>query len=122
MKIFDDFFIDEIIDDNAIKVDYIKRPKNKPIEKIKIDGNTYYITDLGDQIVSFLYKSFAKERVKGTVIANIFDKKLCKGKSYMALNRKYTEKIIEFNGDYHYDVYLTDKISECIFNILNKKG
>ena len=25
--------------ENAIKVDYIKRPKNKPIEKIKIDAD-----------------------------------------------------------------------------------
>lgn len=120
--IFKSIFDGMFIDDKAIKIELIKRPKQKPLHKLKLDGVIYYITDLGDKLVSFVYKSYTKEKVKNEVIASIFDKELCKGKDYMTLDRKYNKELNKWNKeDFIHSQYITSTILDNIYRELNKE-
>ena len=47
---------------DAIKV--IKRPKQKPLKKLKLNGATYYLSEDDENYYTFIYKSFAKDKAK----------------------------------------------------------
>ena len=51
----------------GIKVDIIKRPKDKPICKFKVYGELYYLVKTNEDIIVFPYKS----SIKGKAIASI---------------------------------------------------
>lgn len=120
-NIFKSIFDGMYIDDKAITVKEMKRPTKKPVHKLKLDGATYYITDLDNKLIAFEYKSHVKDKVKSMVIASVFDKALCRGKDFMTLQRKYNDEINKFNGqEFIHSQYITDSILEKIFLELNK--
>lgn len=60
---------------DAIDVKIIKRPKQKPLKKLKLNGATYYLSEDDENYYTFLYKNFTKEKLKNQVVASIFNKK-----------------------------------------------
>lgn len=110
------------IANKMIEVKWIKRPKGKPVSKLKLDGCTYYISDLGDSLVVFLYKSYTKEKVKSEVIASVFNKISCKGEDYMTLARVYDEELNRFNKeDFIHSQYVTSSILDEVYKLINKE-
>ena len=102
--------------EEGIKVDIIKRPKDKPICKFKVDGELYYLVKTSNDIIVFPYKS----SIKGKAIASIFNIKLCKNKDYMQLEYLYNMKLNEFNGeDFIHSQYVTSVILDNVYNHLN---
>lgn len=109
------------LSEDAIQVEIIKRPKCKPISKLKLDGSTYYISEDKTNLIAFEYKSYSKEKVKSQVIGSLFDKNKCKGVDYIDLERIYNDKINEFNGEeFVHSQYVTSSILCEIFKLLNK--
>ena len=103
--------------EEGIKVDIIKRPKDKPICKFKIYGELYYLVKTNEDIIVFSYKS----SIKGKVIASIFNIKLCKNKDYMQLEYLYNMKLNEFNGeDFIHSQYVTSVILDNVYKNLNE--
>lgn len=101
----------------GIKVDIIKRPKDKPICKFKVHGELYYLVKTNEDIIVFPYKS----SIKGKVIASIFNIKLCKNKDYMQLEYLYNMKLNEFNGeDFIHSQYVTSVILDNVYKNLNE--
>ena len=102
--------------DEGIKVDIIKRPKDKPICKFKIYGELYYLVKTNEDIIVFPYKS----TLKGKAIASIFNIELCKDKDYMQLEYLYNMKLNEFNGeDFIHSQYVTSVILDNVYKTLN---
>lgn len=102
--------------DEGIKVDIIKRPKDKPICKFKIYGELYYLVKTNEDIIVFPYKS----TLKGKAIASIFNIELCKDKDYMQLEYLYNIKLNEFNGeDFIHSQYVTSVILDNVYKNLN---
>ena len=109
------------LEEDAIQVKNIKRPKCKPISKLKLEGSTYYISEDETNLIAFQYKSFAKEKVKSQVIGSLFNKNKCKGCDYIDLERVYNDKINEFNGEeFKHSQYVTTSILDEIYELLNK--
>ena len=103
--------------EEGIKVDIIKRPKDKPICKFKIDGELYYLVKTNEDIIVFPYKS----SIKGKAIASIFNLELCKNKDYMQLEYLYNLKLNEFNGeDFVHSQYVTSVILDNVYKNLNE--
>lgn len=109
------------LEEDSIQVKIIKRPKCKPISKLKLDGSTYYISEDETNLIAFQYKSFSKDKVKSQVIASLFNKNKCKGCDYIDLERVYNDKLNEFNGEeFKHSQYLTSCILDEIYKLLNK--
>ena len=103
--------------EEGIKVDIIKRPKDKPICKFKVHGELYYLVKTNEDVIVFPYKS----SVKGKAIASIFNIKLCKNKDYMQLEYLYNMKLNEFNGeDFVHSQYVTSVILDNVYKNLNE--
>ena len=101
----------------GIKVDIIKRPKDKPICKFKVHGELYYLVKINEDVIVFPYKS----SIKGKAIASIFNLELCKNKDYMQLEYLYNMKLNEFNGeDFIHSQYVTSVILDNVYKILNE--
>ena len=99
--------------EEGIKVDIIKKPKDKPICKFKVCDELYYLVKTSNDIIVFLYKS------KGKVIASIFNIELCKDKDYMQLEYLYNMKLNEFNGeDFIHSQYVTNVILDNVYQNL----
>lgn len=49
---------------DAIEVKVIKRPKQKPLKKLKLNGATYYLSEDDENYYTFIYKSFTKDKAK----------------------------------------------------------
>lgn len=102
--------------EEGIKVDIIKRPKDKPICKFKVHGELYYLVKTNEDVIVFPYKS----SIKGKVIASIFNIELCKNKDYMQLEYLYNMKLNEFNGeDFIHSQYVTSVILDNVYKTLN---
>ena len=102
--------------EEGIKVDIIKRPKDKPICKFKIYGELYYLVKTNEDIIVFPYKS----SIKGKAIGSIFNIELCKNKDYMQLEYLYNMKLNEFNGeDFIHSQYVTSVILDNVYKNLN---
>ena len=102
--------------EEGIKVDIIKRPKDKPICKFKIYGELYYLVKTNEDIIVFPYKS----SIKGKAIASIFNIESCKNKDYMQLEYLYNMKLNEFNGeDFIHSQYVTSVILDNVYKHLN---
>ena len=102
--------------EEGIKVDIIKRPKDKPICKFKIYGELYYLVKTSEDIIVFPYKS----SIKGKAIASIFNLELCKNKDYMQLEYLYNMKLNKFNGeDFIHSQYVTSVILDNVYKNLN---
>ena len=102
--------------EEGIKVDIIKRPKDKPICKFKVYGELYYLVKTNEDIIVFPYKS----NIKGKAIASIFNIELCKNKDYMQLEYLYNMKLNEFNGeDFIHSQYVTSVILDNVYKNLN---
>ena len=102
--------------EEGIKVDIIKRPKDKPICKFKVDSELYYLVKTNKDIIVFPYKS----SMKGKAIASIFNIELCKDKDYMQLEYLYNIKLNEFNGeDFAHSQYVTSVILDNVYKNLN---
>ena len=102
--------------EEGIKVDIIKRPKDKPICKFKIHGELYYLVKTNEDIIVFPYKS----TIKGKAIASIFNIELCKDRDYMQLEYLYNMKLNEFNGeDFIHSQYVTSVILDNVYKTLN---
>lgn len=102
--------------EEGIKVDIIKRPKDKPICKFKVCGELYYLVKTNEDIIVFPYKS----SIKGKAIASIFNIELCKNKDYMQLEYLYNMKLNEFNGeDFIHSQYVTSVILDNVYKTLN---
>ena len=98
------------------KITIIKRPKDKPICKCKVDGELYYLVKTNEDIIVFPYKS----SIKGKAIASIFNIELCENKDYMQLEYLYNMKLNEFNGeDFVHSQYVTSVILDNVYKILN---
>lgn len=103
--------------EEGIKVDIIKRPKDKPICKFKVDGGLYYLVKTNEDIIIFPYKS----SIKGKAIASIFNIELCKNKEYMQLEYLYNMKLNKFNGeDFGHSQYVTSVILDNVYKNLNE--
>lgn len=103
--------------EEGIKVDIIKRPKDKPICKFKVHGELYYLVKTNEDIIVFPYKS----TLKGKAIASIFNIELCKDKDYMQLEYLYNMKLNEFNGeDFIHSQYVTSVILDNVYKNLNE--
>ena len=101
--------------EEGIKVDIIKRPKDKPICKFKVHGELYYLVKTNEDIIVFSYKS----SIKGKAIASIFNIELCKNKDYMQLEYLYNMKLNEFNGeDFIHSQYVTNVILDNVYQNL----
>ena len=59
---------------DAIEVKVIKRPKQKPLKKLKLNGATYYLSEDDENYYTFIYKNFTKDKAKSQVAASIFNK------------------------------------------------
>ena len=70
---------------DAIEVKVIKRPKQKPLKKLKLNGATYYLSEDNENYYTFEYKSFTKDKVKSQVVASIFNKAKCKNLDWFEL-------------------------------------
>lgn len=106
------------ITNKMIEVKWIKRPKGKPVSKIKIDGELYYISDMGDSLVVFPYKNYSKRK---EVIASVFNKISCKSEDYMTLARVYDEEINKFNKkEFIHSSYVTSKILDEVYKLLKE--
>ena len=102
--------------EEGIRVDIIKRPKDKPICKFKVYGELYYLVKTNEDIIVFPYKS----TLKGKAIASIFNIELCKDKDYMQLEYLYNMKLNEFNGeDFIHSQYVTSVILDNVYKNLN---
>lgn len=102
--------------EEGIKVDIIKKPKDKPICKFKVYGELYYLVKTNEDVIVFPYKS----GIKGKVIASIFNIELCKNKDYMQLEYLYNMKLNEFNGeDFVHSQYVTSVILDNVYKNLN---
>ena len=102
--------------EEGIKVDIIKRPKDKPICKFKAYGELYYLVKTNEDIIVFPYKS----SIKGKAIASIFNIELCENKDYMQLEYLYNMKLNEFNGeDFIHSQYVTSVILDNVYKNLN---
>ena len=102
--------------EEGIKVDIIKRPKDKPICKFKIYGELYYLVKTNEDIIVFPYKS----SIKGKAIASIFNIELCENKGYMQLEYLYNMKLNKFNGeDFIHSQYVTSVILDNVYKNLN---
>lgn len=102
--------------EEGIKVDIIKRTKDKPICKFKVHGELYYLVKTDEDIIVFPYKS----SIKGKAIASIFNIELCKNKDYMQLEYLYNMKLNEFNGeDFIHSQYVTSVILDNVYKTLN---
>ena len=103
--------------EEGIKVDIIKRPKDKPICKFKVYGELYYLVKTNEDIIVFPYKS----SIKGKAIASIFNIELCKNKDYMQLEYLYNMKLNKFNGeDFIHSQYVTSVILDNVYKNLNE--
>ena len=103
--------------EEGIKVDIIKRPKDKSICKFKMYGELYYLVKTTEDIIVFPYKS----SIKGKSIASIFNIELCKNKDYMQLEYLYNMKLNEFNGeDFAHSQYVTSVILDNVYKNLNE--
>ena len=103
---------------DAIEVKVIKRPKQKPLKKLKLNSATYYLSEDDENYYTFVYKSFAKEKVKGQVIASIFNKAKFKNADWFELSQLYNDKINEYNQKtYVHDQYITDTILTEIYKL-----
>ena len=101
---------------DGIKVNIIKRPKDKPIYKFKVYGELYYLVKTSNDIIVFPYKS----SIKGKAIASIFNIELCKDRDYMQLEYLYNMKLNEFNGeDFIHSQYVTSVILDNVYKTLN---
>ena len=99
----------------GIKVDIIKKPKDKPICKFKVCDELYYLVKTSNDIIVFPYNS----SIKGKVIASIFNIELCKDKDYMQLEYLYNMKLNEFNGeDFIHSQYVTNVILDNVYQNL----
>ena len=102
--------------EEGIKVDIIKRPKDKPICKFKVYGELYYLVKTNEDIIVFPYKS----SIKGKAIASIFNIELCENKDHMQLEYLYNMKLNEFNGeDFAHSQYVTSVILDNVYKNLN---
>lgn len=103
---------------DAIDVKIIKRPKQKPLKKLKLNGATYYLSEDDENYYTFLYKSFTKEKVKNQVVASIFNKTKCKDADWFELAQLYNDKINEYNQEsYVHNQYITDVILDEIYKL-----
>ena len=103
--------------EEGIKVDIIKRPKDKPICKFKVYGELYYLVKTNEDVIVFPYKS----SIKGKAIASIFNIELCENKDYMQLEYLYNIKLNEFNGeDFIHSQYVTSVILDNVYKNLNE--
>jgi adenine-specific DNA-methyltransferase len=103
----------EILNGDSIKIEIIKRPKIKGLEKIKIDNETYYLFE--DETY---YKVFNYSKGQNEVIASIFSKEECKNVSYMELERVYTDVLVDFNKGWYHSNYVTVRILDEIYKKL----
>ena len=107
------------IANKMIEVKWIKRPKGKPISKLKLDGELYYISDVGDNLVVFPYKNYSNRK---EVIASVFNKGSCKGESFMTLTKVYNEELNRFNKeDFIHSQYVTSCILDEVYKLINKE-
>lgn len=103
---------------DAIDVKIIKRPKQKPLKKLKLNGATYYLSEDDKNYYTFLYKSFAKEKLKNQVVASIFNKTKCKDADWFELAQLYNDKLNEYNKElYVHDQYITSVILDEIYKL-----
>lgn len=103
---------------DAIEVKVIKRPKQKPLKKLKLNGATYYLSKDDENYYTFEYKSFPKDKVKSQVVASIFNKAKCKNVDWFELAQLYNDKINEYNQkSYVHDQYITDTILTEIYKL-----
>lgn len=102
------------LNNDAIKIEVIKKTKVKGSIKIKIDGETYYLAENENEYIIFNYSKGKKE-----VIASIFNKKDCKDTDYMELERLYTDKLVEFNQGWYHSNYVTTRILDEIYKQIN---
>lgn len=108
------------IENDAIEIKVIPRIKSKPDKKFKIDGCAYYLYNLQDECIIFMYKSFIKEKVKSNVLGHIFNKGKCKDIDYIRLDGVYQNKINEFNGEYFvHSQYVTSVILDEAYKYIN---
>lgn len=111
-------FYNKIVN-KIIEVKWIKRPKGKPVSKLKLDDELYYISDVGDSLVVFPYKNYSDRK---EVIASVFNKGSCKGEDYMTLARVYDEEINKFNKeDFIHSQYITSCILDEVYKLINKE-
>lgn len=109
----DDMFYN-VLDNDAVEVKIIKRPKIKDSIRIKMDGETYYITEDEDNYIVFTYTKGQTD-----VVASIFNKEDCMGVDYIELERVYTDKLVEFNQGWYHSNYVTVRILDEIYKIIN---
>lgn len=103
---------------DAIEVKAIKRPKQKPLKKLKLNRATYYLSEDNENYYTFEYKSFTKDKVKSQVVASIFNKAKCKNVDWFELAQLYNDKINEYNQkSYVHDQYITDTILTEIYKL-----
>lgn len=103
---------------DAIEVKVIKRPKQKPLKKLKLNGATYYLSEDNENYYTFEYKSFTKDKVKSQVVASIFNKAKCKNVDWFELSQLYNDKINEYNQKtYVHSQYITDTILTEIYKL-----
>lgn len=103
---------------DAIEVKVIKRPKQKPLKKLKLNSATYYLSEDNENYYTFEYKSFPKDKVKSQVVASIFNKAKCKNVDWFELAQLYNDKINEYNQkSYVHDQYITDIILTEIYKL-----
>ena len=103
---------------DAIDIKMIKRPKQKPLKKLKLDGVIYYLSEDDENYYTFAYKNFTKDKVKSQVVASIFNKEKCKNADWFELAQLYNNKINEHNQKkYIHSQYITDVILDEIYKL-----
>lgn len=106
------------IANKMIEVKWIKRPKGKPVSKLKLYDELYYISDIGNSLVVFPYKNYSNRK---EVIASVFNKISCKGEDFMTLTKVYDAELNRFNKEnFVHNQYVTSKILDEVYKLLKE--
>lgn len=110
-----------LFDNNSkidIEIDWIIKPKEKPISKFKIDENLYCLVQEDDRYIIYSNNSKKKDGNKTYYLASIFD--IEGDVDYLQLEKEYTDKLVEFNQGWYHSDYVTVRILDEIYKNLNK--
>lgn len=106
------------VNQDDIIIEIIKRPKEKPTHKFKIDESTYYLYDNEDEINIFCYKQYKVSKVTNGIVIQRF-KKTLKDKHYLVISGLYNDKLNEFNGEeFLHSQYITSTILDEVYKYL----
>ena len=112
-NLFDDNF-----DKDSVKVELVVKPKEKLLDKIRINKELFYLVENDNEYIVYSNNSKVKKDNKVHVIASIFNKAECKYMDYIQLESYYVDSLIKYNEGYYHSNYITCSILDVVYKYL----